>query len=322
MSHGIEVNDKGFVGKVLEFGGTWHGVESYKEIEDWVTVAQATSVLDYPINRRPLFRMDEDGEVVQTEVYEAYRPDTGDVLIKSVTKDYDITSNVEMLKMIDESVLKHNKDVHIESVGTLFNGQTAFINLMIDGFEIKGDESPHHNKIMYFNPLGKGSYRTCAHSIRIVCNNTLQAAAAQGASNDTITRVRHTKNAQTYLNRSIIDLTEVILGFKDNHDLLTGLTQKKFDTDLIREVVERNLFTYTPSKKSVDKVIEIWDRVYTSTIEEYTPIIRDSRYVALQSFTNLLDAKGKSDYGYRKWDGIVGHRSRIKNKILADLVTL
>ena len=316
MSHGIGVSDKGYV-----YGeSTWHGIESYKVIDKPVTDEQVYEVLDFPIEKRELVRV-VDSMMESTGVFEAYRSDTGDVLIPSCTESYNIINNALLFDTV-KRVFEDAAGAEVESVGTLFNGQTSFVNILLGKYRVRGDDSESANRLMYYNPLGKGSYRTCAHQTRIVCNNTLNAAEAQGKANDTLIKVRHTKNAETKLEAAINTIIDINKGFEIMKDHLTDLTgvQFNFDRD-ITQFVEKRWFYSEPSEKSVKRVVDSFEKVIEETRGEYSRDIQGSKYQLLQAYTNVIGNSGsKADEGYREWDNIVGIRAGRKQKVFNHLL--
>lgn len=320
MSHGIMTNDRGYVMRDQETGyGTWHNIDSYRVIDTPVTKEQVREVLDYEIVKRELYA-DRGAGPVQTGVFEAYREDTGDVLIPSCSETYDILNNVRLFDHIDNTILKDAPDIDIESVGTLKNGQVSFLNLKLGQFTVKGDDSDTMNRLMYYNPLGIGSYKTCAHQVRIVCNNTLRAAEAQGVANGTLQKVRHTKNAEIKLEAAIETITGIKAGFEQQEATLNMLATQQFDRkkDLVSFVESRWFYT-KPSDKRVNKVVNRIEEVYENTRDEYGSRIQGSKYQLLQAVTNTVDHAGRSDSGYRQWDGLTGIRAGLKTKFFEHL---
>ena len=319
MSHGIYENDKGAV-----YGTTWHGIPSYRTFDRPITVDEAIDILDYDLEKRQLVVDRGNGEYVPTGVYEVFRTDTEDVLVPSVSETYNLINNARIFERVDEQILSPNPDIKIESVGTLFNGQTSFVNLLLGKFEVKGDNSETLNRLMYYNPLGRGSYKSCAHTIRVVCNNTARAASAQGEANKTLRKVAHTRNADIRLEGAIEDILGLRKGFQDYQDQMNDLTNKTFDADFVTAIVKKRCFyDDKPSDKRVAAFVGRLEEKMDETKEEYSVKIRKSRYTLFQAFTDVLDAPGKkskSDAAYRQWDGMVGIRSNVKSKVLADLV--
>lgn len=313
--HGINVKvDKGVV-----HGTTWHELPCYITQNYPVTKDQARNVLDYDLAKRQLYR--EDGS--PTKVYEVYRTDTNHTLVDSCTETYTIMNNLYLFNYIEEFVLSQAPNIEIESVGTLFSGAIAFVNLKLGEYHIKGDESNTLNRLMYYNPLGRGSYRACSHNIRVVCKNTMVAAEAQGAANETLVKIRHTKNADRKLSEAIANLAGIKIGFDTLQEQLQELTYKTFTHDTIEHTVKQALFTQEVSDTRIKNACEKVEAIYHKTRDEYTGATKFSRYALFQSFTNLLDhtISKKSDITYAQWDGLVGIRSNAKARILEELLT-
>lgn len=313
--HGIQKSDRGYV-----WGTTWHCLENYITQDEPVSNEQTRTVLNYNLEKRRLYRLDGS----PTDVFEIIRTDTNDVLVNSCTETYTIANNLHLFNYIEEFVLSQDPNVKIESVGTLFSGAIAFVNLLLGKYHIKGDESETMNRLMYYNPLGRGSYRACSHNIRVVCWNTLNASEAQGIANKSLIKVPHTKNSVQKLSQAIADLMGIKVAF-DNFELqLQELTRKPFTQDTIETTIKNAMFKQEISKNRVKKIRERVEGVIESTKDEYTGNTRDSRYVLLQSFTNMLDhtVSKKSDLAYAHWDGLVGIRSNAKSRILKELITL
>jgi phage/plasmid-like protein (TIGR03299 family) len=305
--------DKGVV-----HGTTWHGLDQYITQDMPVTVLQAREVLNFPLEKRRLFVQNSDG-YTEVEAWCIVRSDKDVVLVPHVGSKYVALNNNFLLSFVEEHLLAQHAELKIESVGTLFNGATSFVNLKLDEFQVKGDKSPTLSRLMYANPLGRGSYTVCAHDIRIVCNNTLQAASAQGAANNTLRKVRHTQGAAQQINDSLVDLAEVKMGLKQHVEKLEVLSDSQMDTS----DVDAFLSTLFPMKEDAEgrtrtiangkreKVLRQFESNQGLTLEAST-----SRYGMLQAVTNYFDhqttARG-GDKAFARWDGIVGERAKTKN---------
>ena len=322
MAHMIQEHDMGFV-----FGTTWHGLDQYKQLDRPVTADEALTVLDYPLEKRPNHILLNDEIVVNDGSFGIVRTDTPQevVLVPNVGNGYVVLSNDIFFNSIQNSLLEPHADkVHIESVGTLANGQIAFVNIALNEFQITGDESPTKTKLAYFNPLGLGSYKAFCHSIRIVCQNTLKMAEAQGATNKTLRSFSHTKSAESRINTAVVDLANIIMGVEEHKAKLEVLASTQMKSDEINnflmavhdiktmdKVTGKSLTRFNNKK---DEILHILD-----TQEGFDPSIKHTRYAMLQAVTNFVDhsslRKG-NDEAYRSWDGLVGNGSRFKANAL------
>lgn len=319
MAHMIFDEDRGVV-----WGTTWHGLPQYIQQDGPVSYDQALEVLDYPLETIRL-GFDLEGAHHQVEAFAVIRRDTNSVLVDHVGTEFTVMNNANLLNVVNDGLLKDFPELKIESVGTLRHGAVAFVNIKMDEFQVKGDTSPTVNRLMYYNPLGLGAYKVCAHSIRIVCNNTLMAAQAQGKANDSLTKISHTKFSPDRVNTKLIDLAEVMLGLTAHREQMEYLATQQVDGEYITTFLD-NLFPV-----SDDATDAVRSRTTGRRMEVMAQFASDqglngiafTRYGLLQAVTYLADhddpRKG-SDDAFVTWDGLVGARANQKQKALALLV--
>ena len=327
MSAGICDYDKGVVQ-----GSTWHGIESYVTQDEPVSCEQAREVLDYPLKkvqlRCDLLQEDFSTKPVQVDAWTIIREDHNLPIVPSVGSRFDLESNLHLFEWIEHQLLKRFPDITIESVGTLWNGATAFINLKVGEMVIRGDHSDTINRAMWFNPLGKGAYGACAHSIRVVCNNTLTAAAAQGALNETLIKFRHTESAGEKINEHLENIAGLKAGM-DAHEIdLNYLATIEMNTATVESFLSKyfgvdmekaSSRSKTRATNKMDAVLEQFES--DQGLEQG---ISRTRYAMLQAVTYYLDHQNikNGDQGALAWDGIVGARSKKKMKMFQDLMTI
>lgn len=228
--HGITKQDRGIVGFVDMLGNTWHGFPNYLEIDGAVSFDETMKVVDYevvkmplafhvPPEMEPLFpnrngfvpqsQPDKDG-LVGPLMFALVRADIGSqVFDQSVSGEYTIYQNRDFLNRVNESLLAKNPQVAIESAGTLFGGRICFTNILLDQFQVNKDPSPQITRVMFYNAFGGRSITACMHHIRIVCNNTLMLAEAQGALNETLRKFRHTSGAPEKVANHVVSLEKL-----------------------------------------------------------------------------------------------------------------
>ena len=321
MSHGITEIDKGYV-----WGTTWHNVPSYKQLTVPVTIEQAEEVMNYPMEKNQLFRKSE-GSFEAVDAWCIRRTDTNTIVSDAVGARFNVLNNVHLLHFIDKSVIRQYPQLVIESVGTLFGGAISFLNLKASSFTIKGDDSETVNRLMYYNPIGMGSYQAGAHSVRVVCNNTLRMASAESEANQTLKRFKHTGDIKGKISEHLINLSKFFLELKSREEILTDLSTKAVDTEFINTFIDK-LF---PAPKEEGRSATIAQNRKNSILEVFesdqnlqAPVNR-SRYAVLQSVTYWADHKSSvrgGDDGARMWDGIVGNRAVIKDRALELLTTI
>lgn len=319
MSAGIETLDKGFV-----YGSTWHNDPRYKTLDRPVTNEEARSVLDYPMSRRQLGYW-LDGNVKLVNAY-AIQRDEGDcpVLVPHVGKRFVVLSNTHLFDSVKANLLDAYPELVIESVGTLNNGAIAFVNIMLREFTVRGDDSKTVSRLMYYNPLGLGSYKVCAHDVRIVCKNTLAIAELQGAANKSLSRIPHTASAGQKISAQLIDLAEIRLGLELHEARLQHLAEQK----VTAQQVEQYINTLFPERKeqtdrSKNILLDFRARIQGQFERQKLdmPGAWDSKYGILNAITNVVDyqksrqRKDAQDIG-NYFDGIIGDTADVKSNAL------
>lgn len=231
--HGITPLDKGIVGFCDIHGNPWHRRKEYLAVNGPVSIPQCLQVVDYEVVKVPLaFHMTQEmidacpnlanhgGFVPQSVpdkdglcgplMYALVRADTGNQVYEhSVSGEYTVYQNRDFLEKVQTSLMNDNPQVVIESAGTLFAGRICFMNLILDQFKIEKDNSPQITRIMFYNAFGGRSITACMHHVRIVCNNTLMLAEAQGAINESLKKFRHTPGAHEKVAKHVFDLSKL-----------------------------------------------------------------------------------------------------------------
>jgi len=325
MAHGITEIDKGYV-----FGETWHRLPQYVRQNMPVTKEQAIEVLDYPLEKKVLYRKNANGEIVESDAWEIVRSDYDRVVVPAVGKYFTVISNKSLFDHISGSILSEFPDIDIESVGTLFGGQIAFVNLKMNEFRINGDDSPTVSRLMYYNPLGIGKYKVCAHNVRVVCNNTLRMATEESISHGLMSMISHTKNAQEHIKNGMASILALKQKFEEEKETLEILSKKDMSIEKVKEFF--NVFLPvkqddTQRKKTNvfnfrNKIENVFNTKQNATLNDS---LSNSGYGMLNAVTYVVDhdepRKG-SDTAKIMWDGITGIRSDLKFKAMKSLQTV
>jgi len=325
MAHAIMENDKGFV-----HGTTWHNMEEYIQLDRAVTLEEAREVMCYPLEKLPLTLIRTDAEGNETKqfpkAFSIIRTDTNDILVDAVGARFNLLQNDFLLDFVNEEFLQTTEGIEIESVGTLFNGAVSFVNINVGEFQIRGDQSPTVSRLMYCNPLGRGKYRCCAHNVRIVCNNTLRAAEAEGAANKTMARISHTLSAANRITNHMNGLVEVREGLRRHQVVLEWLATQDVDSGYVKSFLEYlfpvDIKTASDTikrnaTKKCDDIISLFEN--DATLNG----ISRTKYALLQATTNHFGnyrQSNRTSSDMVEWDALDGERAKNKDKALAMLV--
>jgi hypothetical protein len=177
----------------------------------------------------------------------------------------------------------------IGSCGSLFGGRKAFVNIIIDRFQVKKDPSETIMRLMYSNAFGGSSVSACAHETRVVCNNTHMLAEAQGAANETLKKYRHTTGVQEKVDKYMVELTKlhaITAAHKEALDHLSGVQMNVADVSnflgnlfpVPADAKKKTVSTRTNKQAKVQEIFE--------TAEDLQGDIKGTRYGMFQAVTN------------------------------------
>lgn len=184
MSAGIEEFDAGVVQ-----GDTWHKNPLYIRQDGPVLIEQAREVFDIPMEIRASFGVHNGLRYAIPGSNHIVRTDY-DLLISAMVGDqFVLMDNRDFVNWVDSSILQPYPDLTIESCGTLYNGQTQFMSIVIDKYHVHGDESETLQRCLFTHSIGKSAYLTNLNEVRTLCDNTRRAALANGTL---LKKVAHT----------------------------------------------------------------------------------------------------------------------------------
>ncbi|WP_200979778.1 DUF932 domain-containing protein [Echinicola sp. 20G] len=211
MGHNIHFNEK--TGKHSFFSvkqPAWHKLG--KVVEDYPTSAEAIHYagLDYEVIKSPLFTKCGDLSVgtnglenTQTAIqvnshFATMRTDTNKVF-GIVGKDYGIVQNKDAFSFFD-AIVKEEKGVKFETAGALGDGERVFITAKLaDHILVGKDDLVEKYLFLTTSHDGSGSITAAFTPIRVVCQNTLNAAMNRKSN---VVRIRHTSGAKERLQQA------------------------------------------------------------------------------------------------------------------------
>lgn len=197
MSHNIHFNEQ--TGKHSFFSvqeKAWHGLGTI--VEQYPTSAEALQFagLDYNVEKRKLFTLDNTDSIskIVPDYYATIRTDNENVL-GVVGKDYEVVQNVDAFSFFDSIV--GGDGIQYETAGALGKGERIFITAKLPNYiKVGKDDLIEQYLFLTTSHDGMGSITAAITPVRIVCNNTLNAAL-RNCSNSI--KIRHTVNAKERL---------------------------------------------------------------------------------------------------------------------------
>jgi len=211
MSHNINysiANGKHSFFSVKE--KAWHGLGTI--IDKYPTSAEALQYagLDYTVEKRNLFTYDTFNQDHAMELpnavagisvpgfYATVRNDTEQVL-GVVGNDYQVVQNVDAFSFFD-AIVGGGEGVLYETAGALGKGERIFITAKLpDYIRVGKDDCIEKYLFLTTSHDGYGSITAAFTPVRVVCNNTLNAALRE---NTNCIKIRHTASAQQRLQQA------------------------------------------------------------------------------------------------------------------------
>ena len=202
MAHNINYNQQ--TGKHSFFSvqeKAWHGLGQIVEGYPTSTEAIKFAGLDYEVSKEEIYtsNFNSDGQRmdytnrVKTHLA-TMRKDTGDVL-GIVGKDYEIVQNKDAFTFFDSIV--DGEGILYETAGALGKGERIFITAKLPNYiRVGKDDLIEQYLFLTTSHDGYGSISAAFTPMRIVCNNTLNAALRNQSNS---IKIRHTANAKERL---------------------------------------------------------------------------------------------------------------------------
>jgi len=172
----------------------WHGLGQIVDQSMTAEEAIKNANLDYEVIKSPIAFIPEHGTTNQIEgIYATHRTDNNNYL-GLVRSRYEIVQNREAFSFFD-SIVSEGEAI-FETAGVLGKGERIFLLAKLpDDFEIGGEKIEKY--ILLTNSHdGSSSVVAGLTNVRVVCNNTLQAALS-GLENKV--SIKHTNGVQDRL---------------------------------------------------------------------------------------------------------------------------
>lgn len=257
MAHNIEIR-QGRSSIVYAGATPWHRLGQKVEEAFNAETALRQGGLDFTVEKVPVCTADD--QLTIPDRFALRRTDTKDVL-GMVTDFYQPMQNVEAFSFFD-SVFGKNA-ARYEVAGVLGKGEKVWLLAKLPGeFQVA-----NHDLVGKYLLLTNGfdtnePVRARFTPIRVVCQNTLNAALRQGGSE---IRIQHIGNVQAKLEIAGNLLKAAGLYFNDVEEVFRGfarrdLTQRVLNNYLTRVVtgsIQKLEDLTRPARKTVDRILEL-----------------------------------------------------------------
>lgn len=313
MAHNINYNDK--TGKHSFFSvqeKAWHGLGQI--VKDYPTSAEAIkhAGLDYTVEKRKLFTLDNESQLENPEetivvpeievpnFFATMRTDTEQVL-GVVGKDYQIVQNVDAFNFFDAIV--GGDGIQYETAGALGKGERIFITAKLPGYIRVGNEDMTEKYLFLTTSHdGFGSITAAFTPVRIVCNNTLNAALKNCTGS---IKIRHTANAKDRLAEA-----HRVMGISNKlSDELEGIFNQWSRTRITDQQVQRLIqLAMVPNK-------EVLQNIQTGNLDElstaFTNVCNSVYEYAMTSPSQQQDTTKGTVFG--AYNAVTGYFQNVRN---------
>lgn len=314
MGHNIHFNER--TGKHAFFSvkqPAWHNLGQV--VADYPNSAGALHFagLDYQVVKSPVFtrpgglqvsdsgELEPLGEIPVPSHFVTLRPDLN-IPLGVVGKDYKIIQNTDAFAFFD-AIVADGKGINYETAGALGNGERIFITAKLaEGITVGRDDRIDQYIFLTTSHDGTGSITAAFTPVRVVCQNTLNAAMGKLSN---VVRIRHTAGAKQRL--------------KQAHHLM-GIVSRSTE---IAETTFNRWSKIRISDKEVKKLIELALAPNTETVQKvklgaYDGLSANFKNQTEQAFayammsdTQLLPTTEGTLYG--AYNAVTGYFQNVRN---------
>lgn len=222
----------------------WHGLGQV--VDNVMTAEEAIKLanLDYEVAQTPILYKDATSKINEIDgQFATFRTDNGDWL-GLVKSRYEIVQNRDAFGFFD-SIIDSGEAIY-ETAGALGKGERIFLTAKLpNDFEIAGEKIKQY--IMLTNSHdGSSSIVAGLTNIRIVCNNTLQAALKDISNKVSI---KHNQGAKERLKEAYKVMGIASSYSKEVSEIFNRMTDVKMDEGQYRKYFE---FILKPEYKVED----------------------------------------------------------------------
>lgn len=239
MAHNLYINDLNEAAFFSVKEPAWHGLG--KTVEGLLTAEEAVKAaqLDFEVIKQPLYTGEgiftNELEIVAKK-YATVRSDTKKAL-GVVGGRYTILQNKDAFKFFDEIV--GEGEAIYETAGVLGGGETIWIMAKMPEFIKVGKNDIIQPYLTLMNSHdGSSAIIAFLNTVRIVCNNTLNAALGEGISS---VRIPHTASAEEKLKHAHKALGIANVLSKELEEAFNFMSSKKVSSKHTIDFLERIL---------------------------------------------------------------------------------
>lgn len=183
---------------------SWHGKETVldEHPESWDAGREAAGLTWEP-RTVPVYRRNDDGTYEEVPTHKLVERDDTGMGLGVVSQGFELITHAEMGEIVHDFLQLDN--VKLETMGSVREGRQVYALILLDEpYNITGDVDGFGDPVTtlpYFALLnshdGTGACKGLYTQVRVVCWNTVQAAAAEGDRTGAQFSLRHTSGVKT-----------------------------------------------------------------------------------------------------------------------------
>ena len=262
MAHNIELNANGTHSFVSAGNKTaWHGLGQILS-DKFLTAAQCIehANMDYTVEKTPVYIHIGDKSILVPDTFNTYRTDTLIPFSGTVGNKYTIVQNTEAFAFFD-AIVGEGAAIY-ETAGVLGIGERIFLTAKLPDFcRIEGtNDITEMFVVLSMSHDGSGAIKAMITPIRVVCQNTLNAAIRNAVNS---VNIRHTAKANVRLEQA-----HKVLGISNTYmtefnEVMNKLAKTKI-SDTVVDTMLTKLFPTAEGAKFSTRAENIRNEVLTA----------------------------------------------------------
>lgn len=298
MAHNLNFNN----GKASFFTvreKAWHGLGTV--VQEKPTSAEAIKLagLDYTVEKKPIFL--QDGSEIPGQ-FATVRTDNN-TPFGVVGARYQVLQNVEAFDFFDAIVGK-NEAIY-ETAGALGKGETIFITAKLPEYiRVGKDDLIEQYLFLTNNHNGKGVVQAAFTPVRIVCNNTLNAALKSNKNN---IRIMHNSSVKENVREAHKVMGMVNLLKNELETCFNAMAKKPVVDQKLKEII-----VSTFAGKNHMEIIANGAKTAgeLASLTKFESLISDVYAYAMQSDTQQMETTRGTVFG--AYNAITGYLQNVK----------
>ncbi|MBD1395418.1 DUF932 domain-containing protein [Mucilaginibacter glaciei] len=314
MAHQINFNQKTGKNSFMSVKEkAWHGLGQV--IDRYPTSSEAIqhAGLDYIVEKRPLFTYDTENhlgdpgndimipEIEVPNFFATVRADTEQVL-GVVGNDYEVVQNRDAFSFFD-AIVGGGDGILYETAGALGNGERVFITAKLpDYIRVGAKDWIEQYLFLTTTHDGLGSITAAFTPIRIVCNNTLNAAMNNHSG---AIKIRHTASASERLKQAhtLMGISNLLAG--EMEGLFNQWVQVRITDSEVKKLIQ---IAMAPNKEVLENLAEGKTELLST---HYTNIVDNVYEYALGSQTQQMDTTAGTVFG--AYNAVTGYFQNVRS---------